>query len=115
MEAIEGNDVIVTGSLNPALTGETVRVAYTKPDASIVTRSVTTGAGGRFSDTFSPDEVGVWSVVASWNGDAIYQEASSTPFTLTIAEQSLQISPIVIGIPIVLGVIAVTVIIIRRR
>jgi hypothetical protein len=53
-EIVEGNEVTVSGSLNPAVMGVNVTLTYTKPDTSTITRTVTSGSAGDFSDTYNP-------------------------------------------------------------
>jgi endonuclease YncB( thermonuclease family) len=110
-----GNDVSVSGAISPAIPDVPVTLQYTAPNASIITCIVTTSSDGSFADTLHPDAAGGWNVGALWTGDAIYDEAVSTFVAITVIEASVQISPLVIGIPIVLIVLAGIVIIMRRR
>jgi hypothetical protein len=62
-----------------------------------------------------PDAVGGWSVGASWAGDAIYDEVVSTFGAITLTESSLQISPLIIGIPLIVLIIVIAFFVMRRR
>jgi hypothetical protein len=110
-----GNDVSVSGSITPAIPDITVTLQYTTPNASTMTHTVITSSDGSFADTFRLDAVGGWSVGALWEGDAIYDEAISTFVAITVTESSLQISPLVIGIPLILVIAVVVVFVIRRQ
>lgn len=76
--------VSVSGSISPTREGASVTLTYVRPDASTVTRAVTTTSTGTFKDSYTPDQAGVWSVYASWSGDEEYEEASSPPTTFTV-------------------------------
>jgi len=72
-----GQYVLVSGSIAPARTGVAVKIAYTRPDGTIVTRSVMTDANSNYEDVYLPDRNGTWTVQASWLGDEDYLGASS--------------------------------------
>lgn len=74
----------VSGSISPAVSGATVTLTLTKPDGTTSTRTTTTDSNGSYSDSYSPDAVGSWSVIASWAGDSTRNGASSpsAPFTV---------------------------------
>ena len=44
---------------------------------STLIRSVKTDEDGRYSDTYSPNVVGSWSVEASWEGGSFYNGSTS--------------------------------------
>jgi parallel beta-helix repeat protein len=72
-----GSSITVTGFLSPEFSGKTITLTYTKPDSSTVIRTVTTGTNGFYTDTYTPEVVGSWSVLALWTGDSTYEEAFS--------------------------------------
>ena len=76
-EVIEGDTIKVTGTISPVLLGRNVTLTYAGPDDRIITRTVTTGSNGSYSDLFQPNVTGVWSVYASWEGDAEHEGSSS--------------------------------------
>jgi hypothetical protein len=78
-----GNSTAVSGSISPGVSNVTVTLTYTKPDATTVHRTETTGADGSFSDTYTPDIAGSWSVKANWAGNDVY--LASTSFDATFA------------------------------
>ena len=65
-----GDNVTVSGTISPTMSGKVVTLTYAKPDGATVTRTVTTGSDGSYSDPYKPNAVGSWSVVASWDGDS---------------------------------------------
>jgi len=58
-------NVIASGSTDPAIVNTNVTLTYTKPDGSTFNRTVTTDSDGEFTDTFSSDVTGKWTVMAS--------------------------------------------------
>jgi hypothetical protein len=78
-----GNSTAVSGSISPGVSNVTVTLTYTKPDATTVYRTATSGADGSFSDTYTPDIAGSWSVKANWAGNDVY--LASTSFDATFA------------------------------
>lgn len=91
--AMFGNSTTVSGSISPAVSNVTVTLTYTKPDATTLDRTTTTGADGSFSDTYTPDMAGSWSVKASWAGNDNYFGSTSFDATFTVGE------PPALGIP----------------
>jgi hypothetical protein len=78
-----GNNLTVSGSITPSVSGfppvsgVTVTLTYTRPDGTTLTRTVASGTDGSFSDTYTPNVAGSWSVEASWAGNANYLGATS--------------------------------------
>jgi len=74
-------DISIKGAIMPAVSGATVTLTIWKPDATSITRSVTSAADGSYSDTYVPDMVGNYLVKASWAGDSTYKAAASAIVT----------------------------------
>jgi Tol biopolymer transport system component len=115
-----GETITTTGSINPAVSGKTVTLTYTKPDGtSKVTRTVTTNSDGSFSDSYKPDAIGTWSVTASWDGDATHEGTSSTSKSFTVNPQpSFFETPTgmaTVGGGIIVVVIVAIVLVLRKR
>jgi len=89
---IIGSTVTVSGSISPAHSGATVTLTYTSPNGSVVTRTVTTGTVGGYTDTYTPDRIGSWSVKASWPGDGDHEGAESQKFWFKVVKASSAIS-----------------------
>jgi len=80
-----GESITVSGFIDPQVSNANVTLTYTKPDWSILNRTVTSAADGSYRDTFTPDSVGLWNVKASLKGDLIYEGASSSFFSFYVA------------------------------
>jgi len=85
----QGSSVTVSGSISPALSDKNVTLTYKNPDGRTVTRTVTTGSDGSYSDSYKPDSAGSWSVVASWEGDSIHDGASSSSMSFKVQSACL--------------------------
>ena len=47
-------------------------------------RSVTTGSIGSYSNSYTQDATGTWSVIASWEDDATHDGASNSSKSFTV-------------------------------
>jgi len=81
----QGGRIRVTGSLTPPSEGE-VSILYQGPSSRSVTHKATIGSDGGFSDTYTPDTYGDWSVSASWSGNESYEESTSQKTNITVEE-----------------------------
>jgi hypothetical protein len=100
------NSTTVSGSISPPVSNVTVTLTYTKPDATTMIRTVTTGANGSYSDTYTPNVVGSWRVKAYWTGNDNYFGSTSFDATFIVRE------PAAAGFPIEYAYVAVIVIIV---
>jgi hypothetical protein len=103
-----GENVIISGSISPAVEQVDVTLTYTSPNASVVTNSVQSQTGGFFEDVFMPDSAGQWSVKASWLGNSEYLGASSFSVNFAVAGSSsfsvdLTIVVVVVAVALLLG------------
>jgi hypothetical protein len=73
-----GEDVTVSGTISPIHANVRVTLNYTKPDTSIIVKTVTTSLEGYFQDTIKVDSEGTWSVIAGWEGDEDTKGAESS-------------------------------------
>ena len=83
-----------------------------------MTHKATIGSDGGFSDTYTPDTHGDWSVSASWSGNERYEESTSQKANITVEEtfdiQSFLSNPtnlLLIGV----GILALIAIILAAR
>ena len=83
---IDGNSVSVSGSVGPKVDSIDLEVTVTQPDGDETTHDVTT-ENGDYVLSFEPDQVGVWSVQASWMGDSGHSESRSTIQEFTVVEE----------------------------
>ena len=71
-----GETLTVSGAITPAVAGASVMIEY-KSGTTELSRTATTGGDGKYSDSYAPSVVGLWSVEASWAGNAQYNAAGS--------------------------------------
>ncbi|MGQ9545450.1 MAG: Ig-like domain repeat protein, partial [Candidatus Bathycorpusculaceae bacterium] len=102
-----GDDITVNGILYPAKAAS-ITIRYTMPNGTVITKTVDSTTAGIFSDTFKANQVGEWTVKASWDGDDQYKEATSTPLTLTVQAED-QTTPLFAMTGLGLGIIALIV------
>jgi len=81
-----GNSLTVNGMISPTVSGATVTLTYTKPDATILTRTVTSETNGSFHDAYALKIEGSWNVKASWEGDFPYAGATSSSVSFTVSK-----------------------------
>jgi len=74
--------IVPTGG--PPVAGVNVTLSYTKPDGSVVNRTVVTGPHGSFQDVYAPEMPGTWGIKASWAGDEDHNgnESLQVPFNV---------------------------------
>lgn len=78
--SISFNETItVSGGIFPPLAGITLTLTYTKPDGTLLARTVVTKSDGGYADAFKLDQTGRWEVKTSWIGDENYYGAKSSP------------------------------------
>jgi hypothetical protein len=87
-EVVDGKAVTVSGVINPVLPGKFVTLTYTSPNASTGTRLVVTMFDGSYTDVYTPDATGGWRVAASWEGDSLFDGASSPSRSFTVIQKS---------------------------
>jgi hypothetical protein len=91
---------------------------YGKPDGSTITRTITTGPDGSFSDQYSPDMYGAWTVTASWEGNEEY-EGSSTTKTFAVTSAAAAGIPFatlgLVGLVAAVALISSVLVLSRRR
>ncbi len=78
-----GDTLTVSGAITPAVAGASVQVEY-KSGTTELSRTAITGSDGRYIDSYAPSVVGLWSVEASWAGNAQYNAAGSESSAFTV-------------------------------
>ncbi|MEM2111912.1 MAG: Ig-like domain-containing protein [Candidatus Bathyarchaeia archaeon] len=114
----EGESIVVSGSLNATLSGKTIVLAYRRPDGSTLNRTVTTGSDGSYSDSYTPDATGTWSVTALWEGDSTHGGATSSSKSFTVTAKPFFETPFgtaTVGVGIAAVAVAVVVLVLRKR
>ena len=87
-----GESVTVSGAISSIHVEVEVSLVFTRPDGSVFTRIVLSDSSGTYSYVYTPEMVGLWSVKASWEGDADHYGASSTTVIFTVVKASSSIS-----------------------
>ena len=87
-EVKQTNTATVSGTISPKIAGAAVTLAYTKPDGTGLTKTVTTDTDGKFSDSIASEDMGSWQVYASWQGDQLHAGARSAATTFQVTELS---------------------------
>lgn len=88
-----GASMRVEGSVLPARANANVSIQYVSPTGSTINQTTKTDAHGNFSDTYTPQASGSWTVKASWEGDQDYLGSSNTTqLTVSKIQQTLQMS-----------------------
>jgi len=72
--------------------GADIGLNYTKPDGTVVTRTVITDGLGQATDNYVPDAVGKWTVMAIWAGNDVYEPATSFTQSFTVTEATSKTS-----------------------
>jgi len=78
-----GEGVTVSGSITPKRCGVDVTLTYQR-NGTTIERTVSTNDDGVYEYLYVPNEIGVWTIKASWNGDSYYYGATSEEITLTV-------------------------------
>ncbi len=75
-----GDQIIVSGVLSPsALNPATISLQATRPDSTIVTKSITTSSTGAYSSSFTTADVsGAWIITATWAGGSGFLSQTQT-------------------------------------
>lgn len=112
-----GETITVSGSINPSVGSVMVTLNYTKPNGTWLMRTATTDSTGVYTDTYTPPTLGAWKVTASWAGDTTHESVSSPIASFTITQKPIWIEILFIALiaSVLLIIVAVAVILIRRR
>jgi outer membrane protein assembly factor BamB len=81
------SDELVTGwgQLTPAMPNAAVTVILVRPDGTPTSMNVETSATGNFAFTFTPTNIGNWTLAAEWTSDkSFYRSAVSEMITLLV-------------------------------
>lgn len=108
-----GNTVTVSGyvisTLSTPVSGVSVTLTYTKPDATTLTRTVTTGTDGSFNDAYNPSVAGSWSVKANWLGNANHLGSTSfaAAFTVTNPGAGVPMEYVIAAAAVIIVIVAI--------
>jgi len=111
-----GENVTVTGTVEPLFENLTITLLFTKPDGSNFTQSVYTNSDGNFTFNFQPDSVGTWHIRAKFSGDDLRYESQSDLESLLVNDTWINRYKMHILIPFgVITPVLVAVFFIRKR
>jgi hypothetical protein len=106
------SSVTLTGTLTPSISGAYVLIAISGPSGQ-TSRTEVTGPGGSFSESFTPSQAGVYTISASYPGDATHQPSQAGSSTVTVTE-TWTTALVIVGI-VVVAVIAIVLFLMFRR
>ena len=81
-----GESVTISGSISPVISGVEVDLTGVRPDGTETIMSTATDADGRYTESFTPNLEGTWTIEASWGGDDAHLGAASETINLTVKE-----------------------------
>jgi len=94
-----GEEVEISGKVDPPIAGVNIVLTYTHPDGSIFSRTIETDSEGAYMARQSVDIPGVWNILLTIEDGFYYITAESNRMSLTVKEASS--SPLRIYISIV--------------
>ena len=111
----EGEALMISGSIEPAVQDVEIYILYTKPDGTTERRTAVTGSDGGFSDSIIPTDTGTWTAGAIWEGDSTHLASESEEVIMRVEGKK---SPVIIpGFPyesIVLGLVLAALMLLGR-
>lgn len=100
-----GDEITVSGSISPIVSGVTVTLTYTNPNSTTLTRTTISQSDGSYQDVYAPDLIGSWSVKSSWFGNVDYLGSTSFAVGFEVRDSSA-----VFPLELTVGVIAIIII-----
>jgi hypothetical protein len=85
-------EVKIFGFISPVKTDVEVTLNCSSPNGTNIIRTVYTNSSGWYLDKFSPSQLGVWIVTASWAGDESYWGAASEAITFSVRAHTSSIT-----------------------
>lgn len=79
-----GESIIISGTVDPSISGVYLTISITNPDGTKIERTITTSLDGSYEYSFKPTEIGSWSVKVSWKGDDSHQSSMSNSVTFNV-------------------------------
>lgn len=79
-----GKAIQVEGALSSTSRNATITIQYRSSQGTSLNHTVRASPEGAFSDTYKPDVEGIWTISASWPGDALNLPAISMGVQLTV-------------------------------
>ncbi len=88
-----GDSMMISGLIEPPVSGANITLKYTGPGGNVITRGVTIETDGTFTDSFKPSNAGSWGVKASWEGDPGHNSSVSRTLQFEVTEPKVESSP----------------------
>ncbi|RLI79075.1 hypothetical protein DRP04_09500 [Archaeoglobales archaeon] len=79
-----GDPITLSGSINPPVAGAMVTLTFEKPDGSTFNKTIFTYPNGSFIYKLIPQNVGRWSLYASWQGNENYEGSFSPSLSFIV-------------------------------
>ena len=85
-EVMPGEEVSISGRIEPAVPEETVTMAIVGPDGSTTMKTLNLDSEGSYAEDLEPSEPGQWAVKVSWEGDLGHHGSESQTAFLVVEE-----------------------------
>ena len=109
---IAGSTITMSGSISPPLPGKVVTLYVSSGGSPLsVLGKATTDSDGRYSYTWSSPSFGMYSVRASWSGEAEYAGADSSVCTVIV----VPLEWLIMGVTIIISLVVLLVVTIATR
>ena len=103
-----GNTFTVSGYITPAYQ-TTITLTFTSPSGQQSSKTVTSAQDGTFTYTDTLNDVGTWSITASWSGDNNYLGTTSSANQITVNKEVEQPDDTWDILQVVLGILGIVV------
>jgi FG-GAP-like repeat len=113
LNAKPGDVVTLSGYLYPA-TIATITLTYKGPSGT-VNHAVTSDATGAFSDTYTVDQPGKWTVSASWQGSSSMASSTSNAITLQSQPDRIELSLALYGFVVAIAALGLASVTLLRK
>ncbi len=85
-ETVPGEEVTVSGRIEPTIPEATVTMILVGPDGSTTTKTLNLDSEGSYAEVWEPSEPGQWAVKVSWEGDLGHNASESQTVYLVVEE-----------------------------
>lgn len=88
LEVELGEQITVSGSLVPVVSGTYINLYYYRPNSTRIERVTITDENGSFSDKIVPDVEGIWRVIANWTENEYISTVTSNAVSFRVEARS---------------------------
>ena len=85
-EIVLGEEVSVSGRIEPAVPEATATLTIIKPDGSTTTKTLDLDSEGSYAEALEPSEIGQWAIKVSWEGDLGHHASESQTMVFIVEE-----------------------------